>query len=75
MAKIKNLFVAWIGEFEHDIAEYGLSISNISHECGGYDVELSGPLDKLTEFLTNNYLPGMEAEDAVELMQSIEGAE
>ncbi|AKU43916.1 hypothetical protein CPT_Merlin270 [Citrobacter phage Merlin] len=65
------LFVTWIGDFEVDIEKYNLFMDDVSHECGGYEVTLMGEHEKLVDFLTDCYIPGMEEQDVEELMNSI----
>lgn len=70
MAKV-TLFVAWMFDFEEDLKSYNLRIADTSHEIGGYDVTLSGEKQEIIRYLETEYFPGMDAEDAQEILKDI----
>ncbi|WCZ66313.1 hypothetical protein [Yersinia phage MHG19] len=71
MAQI-TLFAAWLGDFETDVKAAGLKITEISHECGGYDVTIRGTREKITNFLNDSYCVGMSHEEIEETFNDIE---
>ena len=71
MAQI-TLFVAWLGDFETDVKDAGLKITDTSHECGGYDVTIRGTREKITNFLNDSYCVGMSHEEIEETFKDIE---
>ncbi|AWD90407.1 hypothetical protein KNT87_gp162 [Erwinia phage Cronus] len=71
MAKV-TLFVAWIVDFEEDLKAYDLKIVNTSNdfECG-YDVTIEGDKAEIVRYLNTEYLPGLDAEDQQEILNSV----
>lgn len=75
MAIVKNIFVVWLGDFEIDVKKAGLEIIELNHECGGYDITLSGDTQRLYNFIKGDYCEGMEPEEAQEIINSIQEIE
>ncbi|AJD82051.1 hypothetical protein YenMTG1_241 [Yersinia phage vB_YenM_TG1] len=74
IAKISDLFVAWLGDFETDAKQYGLSISDTKHEIGGYLVTLIGDKTQLLAYLNNEYVIGANTDEAAEILDMVEDA-
>lgn len=72
IAKISDLFVVWLGDFETDIKPYNLSILNPSHEIGGHVITLIGDKTQLLAYLNNEYIIGMDTEEAAEILDMVE---